>query len=262
MPCQDSSTLPTHWKFQDITGQRFGHLTVLSFHERRNSRYYWKCQCDCGCVSFPNAEHLKSGHTTSCGCIGKINQAELYKYVQTHGATSKSHPLHYLYKLWTAIKSRCGNLNNEFYGGRGIKVGPDWINDFPVFADHILTDIGHKPTTKHSLDRIDNNLGYHRGNVKWSTPLEQMANIRKEIHTSICANPLCRTEFTYLSPSHDRKYCTTECYHEHVRVNPRSPSQPGKVLKCPRCGTEKYINASNPKKYCTWECYQLARIGL
>lgn len=58
-------------KFQDITGNKYGHLTVLGLHHRdENTRqYYWNCQCDCGGQVVVYGGHLKDGHTQSCGCL-------------------------------------------------------------------------------------------------------------------------------------------------------------------------------------------------
>lgn len=49
---------------------------------------------------------------------------------------------------------------------------PEWRESFPQF----LSDMGYKPTPKHSLDRIDSNGNYEPSNCRWSTPMEQAAN--------------------------------------------------------------------------------------
>lgn len=54
----------------DLTGQKFGKLTVLEQSFTKNGRIYWKCQCDCGSVPVDVAgTYLKNGTTSSCGCI-------------------------------------------------------------------------------------------------------------------------------------------------------------------------------------------------
>jgi hypothetical protein len=81
------------------------------------------------------------------------------------------------YKIWIDMKARCLNPRHgsySDYGGRGITVCPEWTNDFQPFLDHI----GRRPTSRHSLDRIDNSRGYEPGNVKWSTRREQALNTR------------------------------------------------------------------------------------
>lgn len=53
----------------DLTGQKFGKLTVLGPAENIGSRTAWRCQCDCGRETVVKTGHLRSGHTKSCGCL-------------------------------------------------------------------------------------------------------------------------------------------------------------------------------------------------
>ena len=57
--------------FQDLTGQKFGRLTVQYIAFRKNSQIYWHCLCDCGNETDVSRVHLKNGATQSCGCIKK-----------------------------------------------------------------------------------------------------------------------------------------------------------------------------------------------
>ena len=58
----------THKK--DLTGQIFGKLTVLGdFGDRKDNAILWKCKCACGAIIYVKGISLKTGHTTSCGCI-------------------------------------------------------------------------------------------------------------------------------------------------------------------------------------------------
>ena len=81
------------------------------------------------------------------------------------------------YIAWRNMKQRCFNSNNKdylHYGGRGITVCDRWRNSFKTF----LADMGLKPTSKHSIDRIDNDSNYCPENCKWSTRVEQNNNQR------------------------------------------------------------------------------------
>jgi hypothetical protein len=53
----------------DLSGQKFGRLTVLTFFETRNGKSKWLCRCDCGKEKVVSATDLKSGNTKSCGCL-------------------------------------------------------------------------------------------------------------------------------------------------------------------------------------------------
>ena len=61
----------------DITGQRFGRLSVLKFNQRKIRSYYWECICDCGNRKIANAATLKNGKLKSCGCLQKEKKHDL-----------------------------------------------------------------------------------------------------------------------------------------------------------------------------------------
>lgn len=55
-------------RFEDLTGQRFGKLTVIKYIGKKGNASLWECQCSCGQKTQVITNYLKSGHTTSCGC--------------------------------------------------------------------------------------------------------------------------------------------------------------------------------------------------
>lgn len=84
---------------------------------------------------------------------------------------------HPLYKLWLNMLDRCNNPNSPHfhnYGGRGIRVHP-MLTSFPAF----LEAVEPRPSSKHQLDRKDNDKGYEPGNLRWATKKEQAHNMRK-----------------------------------------------------------------------------------
>ena len=158
---------------ENLVGKRFGRLVVIaSATERTKSgRLRWLCRCDCGSEKSTQAINLKSGDTTSCGCVHK---QQLIDRNTTHGSCDSPE-----YHTWCAMITRCTNANNrEFkhYGGRGIKVCDRWRN-FAMF----LEDMGTRPTPKHSIDRINVNGDYEPTNCRWVTQAEQVRNTRRNI---------------------------------------------------------------------------------
>lgn len=159
----------------DVTGQRFGSLTVLAVSGKDvHGNFMWLCQCDCGNKRVVGGYRLRSGHTKSCGCL----QPEAARKASTvHGGR-------YLpeYSIWSAMIKRCGNSkadNYERYGGRGISVCESWLN-----FENFFRDMGSRPTLKHSIDRIDNDKGYSKDNCRWATGVEQSANKRTPKNSS------------------------------------------------------------------------------
>jgi hypothetical protein len=77
------------------------------------------------------------------------------------------------YRIWAHMIARCyGKQVHPRYGGRGITVCERWRYSFPNF----IADMGPRPTTKHSLDRINNDGNYEPGNCRWATDIEQARN--------------------------------------------------------------------------------------
>lgn len=162
----------------DLIGEKYGRLIVLENIPSDIGGRRVRCQCDCGEVTDVYRAKLLDSHTKSCGCLRK----EISRERRTsHGYSSRNSPHYYLYRLCQSIMQRCQNPLlpiYKYYGGRGISVDPNWEN--PVnFIEYIIEHLGHRPTEKHSIDRISNDLGYCPGNVKWSTQTEQMLNTRR-----------------------------------------------------------------------------------
>lgn len=98
-----------------------------------------------------------------------------------------------LYKTWEKMRERCQNIKHvayDKYGGRGIRVCPEWNESFRKFKD----DMGERPEGK-TLDRIDNNLGYYKENCRWATRAEQNRNKSTTIKIEINGRSQCLTDW-------------------------------------------------------------------
>jgi len=89
------------------------------------------------------------------------------------------------YRAWRGMLNRCLNEKakcHRHYGGRGIKVCTRWADSFINF----FADMGKRPSSQHSLDRINNDYHYCPENCRWATTKEQQAN-RREVKS--CSLP-------------------------------------------------------------------------
>jgi hypothetical protein len=163
---------------QNLTGQRFGLLSVTSYA----GGSMWSCSCDCGTPTEVYGASLLRGMTKSCGCLRR--RATGIRFTgSTHarpggtGAKPK-HGMHGTreYAIWNAMIQRCLNPNSQSYpnyGGRGITICKSWMQS----PRNWLADMGPCPPG-HWLDRIDNDGNYEPGNCQWSTPGQQAQNKR------------------------------------------------------------------------------------
>lgn len=164
-------------KLIDLTGQIFGRLKVLEHFKivdrsGKRVRTKWRCKCECGNITDVAGSSLRSGNTKSCGCLHKEKMSILKKI---HGLRHSSE-----YYSWSAMRSRCSNPKNiryKNYGGRGIKVCDEWLNDFVQY----YKDMGPKPSPKHSIDRINNDGDYEPRNCRWATRNEQQRNTGQNV---------------------------------------------------------------------------------
>lgn len=155
---------------KDITGQRFGLLTVIeNVGKDKRGEAIWLCRCDCGNETTTTGYKLRSGWTKSCGCLQTAQRKKGFN--KRHGMTDTK-----LYTIWQNMKRRCYDKNNimfSHYGGRGICVCSEWLSRFETFAEWAKLT-GYVEGL--SIERIDVNGNYEPSNCKWIEKQKQYLN--------------------------------------------------------------------------------------
>jgi hypothetical protein len=112
---------------RDLTGHRFGKLTVMRLAEGRKwGSRLWHCACDCGGERITTGDMLRRGHTKSCGCLVGA---------PTHGRSNSAE-----YRSYTGAKGRCRTLTPCWhnYGGRGIEFRFESFEQFLAELAHLI----------------------------------------------------------------------------------------------------------------------------
>lgn len=162
---------------EDLTGKKFGRLIVLSRAKSKNGSIMWNCECDCGNIIQSNTGKLNFGVVTSCGCAKRERAIERNT---THGLSKTR-----LYEIWCGMKKRCYNSKAKAYsryGGRGIIICQEWLNDFMNFYNWSISN-GYQEDL--SIDRIDVNGNYEPNNCRWANDKEQSLNKRDTIYFNL-----------------------------------------------------------------------------
>jgi hypothetical protein len=163
-------------------GTKFGRWTVIAdagsaiLPQKRG--HYWLCRCKCGIERKISGSSLASGGSKSCGCLVR-DEMKKGSHRRTHGGCGTPE-----YGVWNRMLDRCRNVNNKsykHYGGRGIKVCDRWLKSFSNF----LADMGVRPSSKYSIDRIYNNGNYEPNNCRWATQKQQIRNTRNVRYLTI-----------------------------------------------------------------------------
>ena len=154
---------------KNLIGKKFGRLTVLEEAETKHKERYFLCQCECGNTTIVRGSHLTAGATKSCGCLVKEKLTN-----KTHGMSNTR-----IYRIYKGMIKRCNNNKCPAYpnyGGRGIKVCQEWLDDFMNFYNWAMTNNYDDTLT---IERIDVNSNYCPENCKWIPKADQARNTRQ-----------------------------------------------------------------------------------
>ena len=173
--------------FVNLTGQRFGRLTVMGRTDNKKGRTMWICKCDCGKETEVSGSDLRTGGTKSCGCL-RIEM--IVERSTTHGMSNTR-----LHKEWQSMKDRCTRekcRDYQDYGGRGITICPEWSDSFEAFRDWALAN-GYRDDL--TIDRIDVDGNYEPSNCRWATLREQAENKRNNHYLTLGEKTLTVTQW-------------------------------------------------------------------
>ena len=169
----------------DITGERFGRLIALHKAYTFNKCQYWECLCDCGKYKVVRKSHLRYGKIKSCGCLLEENNSG-YK----HGLSDTR-----IMKIFSGILNRCYNKKEPAwgrYGGRGIKVCKEWLEDRTKFY---LWSINNGYSDNLTIDRKDNSKDYSPENCRWVNYKTQGRNTRSNLVINYKGDKKCLSEW-------------------------------------------------------------------
>ena len=163
--------------FKDMTGYVFNGCEVLEREgSNKDKKATWKCKCYCGNVFVTTGKSIRAKSTISCGCYKNKVLSKQGKKNGTHKETGSK-----LYYVWHGMKKRCNDKNNKgykWYGGRGIKICDEWLEDYIAFKNWAVSNGYEEGLT---IDRINVDGNYEPDNCRWVDMKTQQRNRRNNV---------------------------------------------------------------------------------
>lgn len=170
--------------------KHFERLTVL----RVEDSTHILCRCQCGKRKIFLVRSVLDKKARSCGCL---RAEQLAKRNQLKGkAQGLSHEPEY--RIVAGAIARChdpSNCNYWKYGRKGIRVAKVWRSDPVKFYEYVIQELGSRPSSAHTLDRIDNKCGYKPGNLRWATAAEQNRNYSRNRNYTLKNRTQCLADW-------------------------------------------------------------------
>lgn len=165
--------------YKDLKDKKYGKLLVEEYlYTNKRRKAVWKCKCDCGNYIEVSSDKLTTGNTKSCGCLHKETSSNNIKKAIKKNIKYKSKAEEIIIKTFKRMEKRCYDFNCQAYknyGGRGIKVCDEWLNNNNLFYIWSINNGWRKGLT---IDRIDVNGNYEPNNCRWVSNLIQQNNKR------------------------------------------------------------------------------------
>ena len=160
-------------------GTLIGGWEIIKEENKIGRHRLFKCSCTyCGSSHVVYLSNMRRTHSNGCDtCSHKQSRNE---GIASKDENGKRDPI---YDKWFRVRDRCYNPNNNsfiHYGGRGITMSTEFLENKQLWINYLkgLPNFGNDEYT--SIDRIDNDGNYERGNLRWATPTMQANNkVRK-----------------------------------------------------------------------------------